>query len=307
MMGIVFSMILIFLAFFPAAQAAGPNFNDTTLRAGYVGRVDVASTPITVTSAQGGYVFTYTNAADGTINLPALSALKDGFAVTIVRQVAYRVTIAANGADRLPGGQSATLLEMRGQNLAAVTLMKQGAYWNLVKRTVDCLIGQSCWAANMIYAGAMNGHQYFVTPGGCTDTSCTGAGGADTLTKKWANNSGTTAYNVNAIAVDNDDDGQSQSATLAGSYTDTEAAQFCESMNYAGYTDWYLPAKAELNLVYQNKAAIAATGGGFVSGGYWSSTENDNTSAWSFGFSNGGLTANGFKTLTAYVRCVRRF
>jgi hypothetical protein len=127
------------------------------------------------------------------------------------------------------------------------------------------------------------------------------------LTKKWANNSGTTAYNINAIAVDNDDDGQSQSAALAGSYTDTEAAQFCESMNYAGYTDWYLPAKAELNLVYQNKAAIAATGGGFVSGFYWSSTEFDSTFAWYFCFSYGYLYNFSFNTSAYYVRCVRRF
>jgi hypothetical protein len=58
--------------------------------------------------------------------------------------------------------------------------------------------------------------------------------------------------------------------------------------------------------VYQNKAAIAATGGGFVSGLYWSSTETTNPLAWYFYFSWGAI-GNDLKTFAYYVRCVRRF
>ena len=46
-----------------------------------------------------------------------------------------------------------------------------------------------------------------------------------------------------------------------------------------GYTDWFLPSKDELNLMYTNKATINTTatangGSSFSSSWYWSSTES---------------------------------
>ena len=44
------------------------------------------------------------------------------------------------------------------------------------------------------------------------------------------------------------------------------------------HSDWYLPSTFELTLLYQQKVAIGV--GGFTNDNYWSSTENDSSSAW---------------------------
>jgi hypothetical protein len=266
-------------------------------------RANITSTPYTVTTAQGGYYLSYNNAAAGTINLPALSGLSDGWPVTLVRKVAQSVTLRPNGADTFDNGL--TTLELRGQNIKSITLMNNGGAWSIVHKTDDCVVGQSCWGTGNIYMGTYNGSQYFATPGNCIAGSpytCNGA--TDTVTRAWA----TTAPESNTLLnLTNAVDGRAQTATLAG-YTTAEAAQFCNNINstggYGGYTDWYLPASQELNLLYQQAPNI----GGFVySGSYWSSTEYSTTIAWvshfNFGYANGYGKTSAF----IYVRCVRRF
>lgn len=94
------------------------------------------------------------------------------------------------------------------------------------------------------------------------------------------------------------------------------AARICNELQLSEsgnvYCDWYLPSKEELNLVCQNRTIIDATamangGAGFTSNYYWSSTENDDLSAWMQNF----LTSeqfNGTKYKTTYsVRAIRRF
>ncbi len=277
------------------------------IRASTVSTVNITTTPYnSITSASNGVYFTYTDAAAGTINLPALSGLNNGFTITIARQVPQSLTITANGADTFPNLLGS--LEMQGQNIATITLMKAGSYWNIVNQTADCIVGQSCWIANQIYVGTLNGHQYFTTPGGCTDSSCTGAGGTDSVTKAYADNAtgGSKEYGLTGHATDEYYGGTNTSNLVA--YTDTLAAQWCDNMTYATGSahTWYLPAKMELNLLYQNKVTI----GGFhvdntTTYFYWSSTENFPTTAWYF-TSNGYLNGN-TKTNANYVRCVRRY
>jgi hypothetical protein len=88
------------------------------------------------------------------------------------------------------------------------------------------------------------------------------------------------------------------------------AADICANLVLAGYTDWFLPSKDELNLMYQNIGQGNALGlgnvGGFVLNFYWSSSENDNFNAWLQDFFNGGQDYNG-KFSTYYVRAVRAF
>jgi hypothetical protein len=82
----------------------------------------------------------------------------------------------------------------------------------------------------------------------------------------------------------------------------TSAIQICYELNSGGYQDWYLPAKDELNCLFQNRVAI----GGFTSVIYWSSTEGIASVAWSQLFSDG--VQNGVsKFLSTRVRCVRAF
>jgi hypothetical protein len=121
------------------------------------------------------------------------------------------------------------------------------------------------------------------------------------------------------------------------------AAQFCEGLSIGGYTDWYMPAKNELEVLYyyfkptttanntssgSNANAVSpepvstnyTTGApaqttitayqtgnseAFATTYYRSSTEYDATGAWSQSFSQ-GLQSNTLKSDSYYVRAVRR-
>jgi len=80
------------------------------------------------------------------------------------------------------------------------------------------------------------------------------------------------------------------------------AAKLCDDLVLNGYSDWYLPSKDELNILYQNRNAI----GGFSGDVYWSSSEYNLNFAWfqHFYYSNQIYTA---KNYTYGVRAVRAF
>ncbi|MFM7310889.1 MAG: DUF1566 domain-containing protein [Flavobacteriales bacterium] len=81
------------------------------------------------------------------------------------------------------------------------------------------------------------------------------------------------------------------------------AARICYDLSLNGYTDWYLPSRDELDLIYQNQAAI----GGFNNGLYWSSSQATPTTAYYKNFSNGNTSSN-FKSGYYYrVRAIRSF
>jgi hypothetical protein len=125
---------------------------------------------------------------------------------------------------------------------------------------------------------------------------------ADAGLKQWApvfeNNltaTSTTDGSANTVAL------EARGATYAAGY-------YCGTLSANGYSDWFLPSRNELALLYANKVAI----GGFdVSGGwpasyYWSSTERDTNSAYDRIFSNNTLY-NDVKSGALSVRCVRRY
>jgi hypothetical protein len=87
------------------------------------------------------------------------------------------------------------------------------------------------------------------------------------------------------------------------------AAQTCDALSVTSggvtYTDWYLPAKDELNALFINRVVI----GGFTGGIYWSSTEHSAVptgNSWAQLFA-GGIQGFSGKTNTNLVRCVRAF
>ena len=96
----------------------------------------------------------------------------------------------------------------------------------------------------------------------------------------------------------------------AGCTTYGTAADICVNLILAGYSDWFLPSKDELNEMYLNIGQGNALGlgniGGFANNYYWSSTENDINNAWSQGFLNGGQS-NYYKNANFNVRAVRAF
>jgi hypothetical protein len=92
---------------------------------------------------------------------------------------------------------------------------------------------------------------------------------------------------------------------LLGKYTWENAVQKAKQYKSGGFSDWHLPTKDELNLVYENlqKAKIANMGSGW----YWSSLEYDNSFAWWQNFSSGGQGHNYGKNFKNSVRAVRAF
>ena len=68
------------------------------------------------------------------------------------------------------------------------------------------------------------------------------------------------------------------------------------------FTDWRLPTKNELNLLFLKKGLV----GGFASNFYWSSMEFDNDDAWTQLFASGDQGIYN-KANTVYVRAIRAF
>ena len=89
------------------------------------------------------------------------------------------------------------------------------------------------------------------------------------------------------------------------------AADICANYTYGTYSDWFLPSKDELNLMYLNIGQGNALGlgnvGGFANNYYWSSSEYDNYVVWGqhfyFGYQN---YVNKYSD-TGNVRAIRAF
>jgi hypothetical protein len=122
------------------------------------------------------------------------------------------------------------------------------------------------------------------------------------------------------------------------------AAQFCEGLTVGGQTDWYMPAKNELEVCYfnlkpttsgndtssginpnavparasnytnspqvpaQTSASVFQSGNSeaFSASSYWSSTESGATTAWRQNFDGGAQLSAGGKTYSQNVRAIRR-
>lgn len=89
-------------------------------------------------------------------------------------------------------------------------------------------------------------------------------------------------------------------------YTFNQAQKYAAKLDAHGHQDWRVPTKSELNVLYNNRAAI----GGFdltgsnPAGWYWSSSHGDYYNAWDQSFSD-GLQFYYFKVNDSSLRCVR--
>jgi hypothetical protein len=79
------------------------------------------------------------------------------------------------------------------------------------------------------------------------------------------------------------------------------------AMNYSTLTasDWWLPNKSELGLMYTNLKLSGL--GSFTGNYYWTSSEPDGSNAWAQAFNDGSVNANIGRSLSAYVRPIRGF
>src|SRR5437870_1719717 len=89
-------------------------------------------------------------------------------------------------------------------------------------------------------------------------------------------------------------------------YTFNEARKYAEKLDTNGHRDWRVPTKSELNVLFNNRAAI----GGFEvsdsrpEGWHWSSSDHD---SWvtAQSFSDGFQNYFGKSSGLAALRCVR--
>jgi hypothetical protein len=94
-------------------------------------------------------------------------------------------------------------------------------------------------------------------------------------------------------------------AIVVGCSATNTAGYLCYNLDYNGYTDWFLPSRDELTLMYSNLHQAGL--GSFSLATYWSSTEANSTTAWIKSFVTGSNSSN-FKNTTTYrVRPIRAF
>jgi hypothetical protein len=153
--------------------------------------------------------------------------------------------------------------------------------------------------------------------------------------KQWKTSNTSTANTSSVI------DGPTNSANMNNA--SHPAAEFCEGLTIGSFSDWYMPAKNELEVCYYNLKpgttnndtgsgtntnAVPSRGSNYTTGPnvpgqtsatdfqtgnteafaanvYWSSTENSSTRAWIQVFTNGGQ-GDDIKDTSFYVRAVRR-
>jgi hypothetical protein len=179
-------------------------------------------------------------------------------------------------------------------------------------------------------------HALIVAP---RSTGATGTGYTLITNPTWKTTNTTTAGTTSSF-----DGAANTAAMVAAGITDHPAAEFCVNLSIGGFTDWYLPARWELDIAYFNlKPSVAAniTAWGindysvpkrtanytpdspaqtaitgflanesqaFVTSDHWSSTEVSPFVAWSASLNNGGQNGGvGGITKTSTSRRVRAF
>ena len=164
-------------------------------------------------------------------------------------------------------------------------------------------------------------------------TGASGSGYTITTNLAWKTTDTTTAGTTSPF------DGAANSANMNNA--SHPAAQFCEGLSIGGYTDWYLPARYELDIAYENlkpttasndtgwginayavparasnrtagapaQTSVAAfqSGGAeaFPAGSQWSSTQGNVPGAWRLAFGDGNQSVI-TKSVIGRVRAFRK-
>lgn len=152
------------------------------------------------------------------------------------------------------------------------------------------------YAGNYVDSASSTSRKLIVSRGGCENDSCAETSTGDVTQKKLA--AGGSSPLIPSVS-----DGKANTETMmsSGNASSYQAAAFCANLEADGYSDWYLPAKEELEAVLVNLESPGAYG--FQTAPYWSSTIYANGLGYKI-FSTGGSTQGSTDDLT-YVRCVR--
>jgi hypothetical protein len=215
--------------------------------------------------------------------------------------IANKITITATAPVSITGSPTVIASGAVAISIAAATPSTAGSMSAADKTKLDGIappthiIGESYGGGIIFYLDASGKHGLIAAT---TDQS---------ISIQWYNGTftNTTAF---ASSVGGGDGNTSMIVFNQG--TGTYAAQLCYDLNTGGFTDWYLPSKYELNLMYQNigQGNLLGLGnvGGFANDYYWSSTEGYSGSAWFQFFANGDQS-NLSKDAYNDVRAIRAF
>jgi hypothetical protein len=190
----------------------------------------------------------------------------------------------------------------------AITATPGLTIYNTTKNSFECYNGSS-WYSTVHYIGEGygGGIVFYVYDNGqhglvaATTDQSTGIrwyGGNYTNTMALADGMGAGRSNT-AIIIGNQGYGDS------GSYAARVCNEYSVTVNDVTYSDWYLPSKHELNLLYLQKNMV----GGFVNDFYWCSTDYPTIYAyfaWRQSFDT-GLQNFELKYSTYHVRAIRAF
>jgi hypothetical protein len=88
----------------------------------------------------------------------------------------------------------------------------------------------------------------------------------------------------------------------------SDATKYCSGLQSFGHTDWRVPSKKELAVLYEDRKALALNDtfkeSGDSAGWYWSSTEHEGNQAWVQSFSDGKQNYD-YQDDKSSLRCVR--
>jgi hypothetical protein len=168
-------------------------------------------------------------------------------------------------------------------------------------------------------------------------TGASGTGYTLTTDYQWKTADTTTTGTTSSF-----DGAANTAAMVTAGIASHPAAQFCVNLSIGGFSDWYLPARYELDIAYENLkpttasnntswginpysvpertvnrtagdpaqtsvSAFQSTGSEpFVADSHWSSTEDSSTIAWRLFFTTGTQDASSDKSLTRRVRAFRK-
>ena len=151
--------------------------------------------------------------------------------------------------------------------------------------------------------GPGGGIVFYITDGGEHGLE---AAPADTSTGIRWNNGHNTVTAASAVVAGYGDVNTGTIIAAQGAAETSYAAGLACAYSGGGFSDWFLPTRDELNLMYVNLKCAAVPLGNFANGYYWSSSEYDSGLAWFVDFSAGSMSGES-KCSALRVRAVREF